>query len=407
MKKFLLFTAVFLLSLLSFTTLSSQSVDYLTKAYDYLKNEYGLDKGAIGDLKIKDQYQSSHNKVTHVYLVQIHNGLEIFGTGANLAFLEYGKILSTGHRLTIIDDITLPAASTSYSASQAIGIASKELGVQSRAVPTVKRFTKNGSPVYSKEDISLQDIPVELGYLYSKGTYRLSWKMQIESRKDGDLYMSFVDAQDGKSLANDKMTLHCSFESGYLAADDQCDSHMHGMLEKFSAPPVNAFGSYKVLPLSVESPSHGSFELVTGLDDVLASPFGWHDTNGAEGSEFNYTRGNNVHAFIDRNWDYIPDNDLDGGPGLLFDFPFDPLTEPSANQDISVTNLFFWNNIMHDFTYRYGFNEVAGNFQATNYTGTGGNEDYVEAHAQFGDNDPILCGDEVNGDTDCLNNADF
>ena len=32
-----------------------------------------------------------------------------------------------------------------------------------------------------------------------------------------------------------------------------------------------------------------------------------------------------------------------------------------------VTNLFYWNNIVHDVTYSYGFDEASGNFQVNNY----------------------------------------
>lgn len=39
---------------------------------------------------------------------------------------------------------------------------------------------------------------------------------------------------------------------------------------------------------------------------------------------------------------------------------------------------------MHDVTYRYGFNEAAGNFQASNYTGEGRGGDEVQAEAQDG-----------------------
>src|SRR5690606_3378938 len=123
-----------------------------------------------------------------------------------------------------------------------------------------------------------------------------------------------------------------------------------------------------------------------------ASPFGWHDTNGAAGAEYTYTRGNNVHAFPDRNWDYLPDGTVDGGNDLIFDYPFNPHGEPSSNTNAAVTNLFYWNNIMHDMAYRHGFTEAAGNFQITNYTGLGASGDAVEAHAQFGDNNTFQCG---------------
>ncbi|MEP6794597.1 MAG: M36 family metallopeptidase, partial [Saprospiraceae bacterium] len=49
-----------------------------------------------------------------------------------------------------------------------------------------------------------------------------------------------------------------------------------------------------------------------------------------------------------------------------------------------ITNLFYWNNIMHDVTYQYGFNEVSGNFQNNNLGRGGAGADYVKAEAQDG-----------------------
>ncbi len=352
MKRFQLLQAVFLLSVIFMSTAISQTTDYLPGAYEFIKNEYGLDRKAIGELKIKDQYRSDHNQVEHVYLVQVVNGLEIFGTGINLAFLPGGRVSGNSHRLTVVDGIAINSSTPVISAPQAIGIVADNLGITTRSVPVVKHHTKSGIPVYSKEDISLQDIPADLGYLYaSSGEYRLTWKLQIESKQHGELYQSFVDATNGQPIANDKLTLHCSFEDGYMSNDASCIDQSNLSSEKFEAPPdmVITGGQYRVLPLTIESPGHGDFQLVTGIDDLLASPFGWHDNDGIAGNEYTTTRGNNVHAFLDRNWDYAPDGDLDGGPGLLFDFPYNPADEPSGNQDVALTNLFFWNNLMHDF----------------------------------------------------------
>ena len=40
---------------------------------------------------------------------------------------------------------------------------------------------------------------------------------------------------------------------------------------------------------------------------ATASPFGWHDTNGAAGAEFTVTQGNNVHAYTDIDANNSPD----------------------------------------------------------------------------------------------------
>ncbi|MDQ3017751.1 MAG: extracellular metalloproteinase, partial [Bacteroidota bacterium] len=405
MRNVLLTPAVFLLSVFIFSHSFAQSITPTQQAYNYLLDHYGIDQKAIGDLKIKDHYRTDHNGVEHYHFCQVVNGFDVFGSHFNLAVQTTGKVSASGHSLHILKDVRVSNSKASIDAPAAIGIVAGSLGIASRSFPTVTRTLASGVPVYTKADISHQDIPAELGYIMKAGELILTWKLQIESTKNGNLYESFVNANNGKLIANDQLTLHCSFEKGFLQPSTNCDSPHAPFIQ--APPPVNAVGSYRVLPLGTESPNHGSFELVTGKDDVLASPFGWHDNNGVAGNDFTYTRGNNVHAFLDRNWDYVPDGELDGGASLLFDFPYDPSTEPSANQNVALTNLFYWNNVMHDFAFRYGFNEVAGNFQDRNYSGQAANQDYVEAHSQFGDMDVDMCGQQANGGMACLNNADF
>ena len=134
------------------------------------------------------------------------------------------------------------------------------------------------------------------------------------------------------------------------------------------------------------SPNDGDRSLVANAADPFASPFGWHDTNGAAGPEFTITRGNNAHAYEDRNDNNVADagSAPDGGAGLVFDFPLDLTAPPAASIPAFVTNLFYWNNIVHDVFYGYGFDEASGNFQANNYGKGGNGADYVQAEAQDG-----------------------
>ncbi|MBT8229577.1 MAG: M36 family metallopeptidase, partial [Bacteroidia bacterium] len=109
--------------------------------------------------------------------------------------------------------------------------------------------------------------------------------------------------------------------------------------------------------------------------------------------------GNNVHAYRDADDNGSPSQaEPDGTDDLIFDFLHDKDAEPDASIEADVTNLFYINNMMHDISYLFGFDEVAGNFQSNNY-GNGGNQgDHVRAEAQDGAN--IL-------DTDHTNNANF
>ena len=127
-----------------------------------------------------------------------------------------------------------------------------------------------------------------------------------------------------------------------------------------------------------ESPSHAGDEFTDGRTfevnpaDPTASPLGWHDDGTVQ---YTITRGNNVHAAVD----LAPPNgadlggEADGGAGLVFDFGFGAGTQDPADYiPAAVTNLFYWNNIIHDVMYQYGFDEAAGNFQNDNF-GNGGN----------------------------------
>lgn len=142
--------------------------------------------------------------------------------------------------------------------------------------------------------------------------------------------------------------------------------------------------SYNVFPLPIESPHYGSRTIEVDPHTLNASPFGWHDTNGITGAEFTDTRGNNVFAQEDRD-----DNDSggfrpNGGVSFDFDFPLKLTQDPIDYESAAITNLFYWNNILHDVHLEYGFDEAAGNFQVLNYTGDGLGDDPVQADAQDG-----------------------
>ena len=98
------------------------------------------------------------------------------------------------------------------------------------------------------------------------------------------------------------------------------------------------------------------------------SPNGWHNTDSDAARETTNTTGNNVHAYADRNADNVPDPGSSptgrgrGQPDLRL--PAGSTGPPRGLPDAAVTNLFYWNNIIHDVLYNYGFNEKSGNFQA-------------------------------------------
>ena len=130
--------------------------------------------------------------------------------------------------------------------------------------------------------------------------------------------------------------------------------------------------SYLVYAMPVESPNFAvplppadarTLEISPWLDAPTASPLGWHATTTISWTN---TQGNNV----DSHKETIR---FDCGPLLECDPPLDLTMEPTTpgNVDAALVNLFYWNNIVHDVTYEYGFDEAAGNFQNDNF-GLGG-----------------------------------
>jgi hypothetical protein len=102
------------------------------------------------------------------------------------------------------------------------------------------------------------------------------------------------------------------------------------------------------------------------------------------GAEFTITRGNNVRACEDADANNTPGYSPNGGATLDFDFPLDLTQAPSTYQNAAITNLFYWNNLMHDVWYQYGFDDPSGNFQSNNYGRGGAGNDFVNADAQDG-----------------------
>lgn len=151
--------------------------------------------------------------------------------------------------------------------------------------------------------------------------------------------------------------------------------------------------TYRMYPPPVESPNHtlpappaDARILVVDPADPLASPFGWHDTDGSPGAEHTTTRGNNVSAYADVDADNGPSEGEapEGGAALLFDFALDLTAAPASYREAAVVNLFGWTNFCHDLLHRYGFDEVAGNLQHDDYGNGGLAGDALLAEAQDG-----------------------
>jgi len=327
-------------------------------------DRFGLAAEDLSGVIVTDQYSDPDTAMTHIYLRQEFNSLEVVNANMNVNVTADGRILSIGGGfvpgLGRLESTTAVASAPAISAEQAVQRAAVGLGLTTDAAPTTVLAGPQGiarAGALSDSDLSLDPIPTKLYYVATPGGVQLAWQVVMRTPDQQHWYDVSVDASSGELLLTNDWVNEASYDV-------------------FARPTDTLPGA--------EDPADGPRTLVTDPQDPTASPYGWHDTNGSPGAEYTDTRGNNVFAQEDRDANDTGGYRPSGGAGLNFDFPLDLSQSPITNQDAAITNLFYWNNILHDIHYRYGFNEVAGNFQQTNYTGQGLGNDPVQADAQDG-----------------------
>ena len=345
--------------------------DPLDIAIGYLQDnavELGLSPVDFNHFMVTDQFVSEHTGTTHIYLRQTYNSLEVINADINVNVTADGRILNLGS--TFVSGLNAPSTAIALNpyldAVDAVETFASALGFTIDAAPTVisEPAGFSQSTLLSAIDISLEDIPAELHYVPTPdGGVELAWNMNVQTVDGLHWYDVSVGADDGAIL----------YTSDWVAGAE-----------------------YNVVALPLESPDDGDRSFEIDPQDPIASPFGWHNINAGPGNDFTDTRGNNVFAQADR---FALDLGVgprpDGGTDLIFDFPFEIGEDPAAYTDAAVTNLFYWNNVLHDIHYEYGFDEVSGNFQFNNFGKGGFGTDQVIANAQSG------------ADVGIANNANF
>ena len=384
MLRLLLFkTFAVLLTLITLRS-GAQDVNFISSAKSFLNDKHhGLSKLKGLDLIITDQTHNSKNGVTYIYFRQTYQGVEIINANSNMAFKD-GKIVhQSGNVISKLVEFNL-TKTPSVSATEAIQKVASHLSL-SITEPLISETARTDKPnfqQFSNGGISLEPIPVKLVYWQNEEGYlRLAYDLSIYPNDQINWWSIRIDALTGDILEKGDWVSKCQFD---------LSPHKHGqtpqnIITGFDNKSIVFSGEqYNVYPYPIESPNHGSRSLEISPSDPIFSPFGWHDSNGIMGAEYTITRGNNVHAYEDRaNTNEIGFNP-DGGGAMNFDFSLDFNQSPTEYLSASITNLFYWNNIIHDIFSHYGFDEQSGNFQMMNYSGQGLGGDAVLAEDQDG-----------------------
>lgn len=343
--------------------------------------DLGLTSSDIQHFDITDEVLTKSTGVWHIHIVQTVNGYPVLNGTANITIDPNGEVVAIANRL--VKHVHQKATGPSGPSIAPLGAIekAKEILATGGQVGNALTPAADGTLRFEGGTLSQEEVTLKLAYWNAGEEVRLVWVVGIYPYSGDHWWQLVMDASTGREWERFDWVVSCTFPNHPSAA------HQHlAMTAPYLTPSAESVNgaAYNVYPFPVESPSHGSRSIITNPHDTLASPYGWHDTDGVDGSEFTITRGNNVHAYTDTTDNNLPDFEPDGGSALNFDFPLDLNQIPGAYKSAATTNLFYANNRIHDIMWHYGFDEGNGNFQETNYEGNPGGGDYVRAEAQDG-----------------------
>ncbi len=387
---------VFILFVFLISKASIAQSDLENEVFDYLKNSddnFSLVLTDFVNTIEADSYTS--RGIEHKYLNQTWEGVPIFTKILSVA-LKDDKLFYVSHDFLSLSDYSKTSFTEDLDPSQVFNLAQEIIGENYAPEFQIIEST-NPFKIKVESPLNIESIFLEKAYVVVDKSLVPAWLIGVFHNDTSEWWQYQLDARTGQLIDKISWTLECGHldhsysvvnsndkdEHGCIGHDHICESENKNVeAENLSM----VASSYEVFGLPLMTPQEGyrSIQTLPWNDALNASPFGWHDTNGAAGAESTLTQGNNVRAVEDANANNSGGYSPDGGTSLTFHYPMDLTTGPAVYQDAAITNLFYYNNIMHDVWYQYGFDEPSGNFQENNYGNGGSSSDRVNADAQDG-----------------------
>lgn len=378
------------------------------------KTAIGISSTDLSEIIIHTTYQVPNSDVRMVYLQQGYKGLPVFNQMQVLAFRN-GKVVSNAGGL--LPDIAKRAHNNPGIARvevrDAVITAMRHERMETAGVPVNVTKTISNGKKYEFGTINTSEIiSAELLWLpMDEGKeLKLVWQVFLTPLKSSDYWLIRVDANSNTVIDQQNLTVYCNwdhekhsvqehFEKKHF--DQKAVDQFNYVLQRNEKtnqwqfrPFVVNNASYRVVRYPSESLIHPG-----GTPALHSNPWTWAPGNATslgwhfDGTTyFVSTRGNNVWAYNDNDANNLPGFSglsTTPQPDLNFDFVPDLTVAPTQrtpvpNQQFNTVNLFYWNNLMHDISYVYGFTETARNFQNSNQGRGGTGLDYVLAEAQDG-----------------------
>lgn len=322
-------------------------------ARNFLKDQASLFALSAADTdRLQLTKEDNDEGTSFLNYVQTIGGLKVFEGAVQVVVNRNGEVLSVREGFLASAQATAalkPKLGEAAGIAKAFEYAGRSVG--SSFAPTLTRDSAGEKSQFANPlDVNFDEVTSELNVLRVGDQLRLAWHVYTDVGSNA-WYEMLVDARTGELLF--RHNLYVFEAQGTVYTED---------------------------------PDAAPRQIVSFVGDTtINTAAGWMGTS-------TVTTGNNVEAYLDTNADNAPD--ANNGAGLSsghasaanqdFTFPFSTAVDPRTQQAAVVTNLFYYNNFMHDFSYRLGFTEAAGNFQTNNFGRGGTGNDSVRAEAQDG-----------------------
>ena len=363
--------------------------DYLLKQAAPLK----LSKQIVADARVTDVHDTGRGPIIARFR-QYHDGIEVFGQNLNVLMGRDMKLVATSGTFAPASAVEkTPGTSTSLrsgfaiSAEQALARAFGDFGGRTLAPST---FTARGS----KGTYTVYDVRATTGeirpygtprakqvWYYNAGKLTAGWYVEVSGRSvdlvDDYSYGYVISAADGSVLFRKSLAEEAAY-SYQVYADASSN------FQPFDGPIGNGTAPYAGAGVDTDLPrTPATTNLVTLANGPISTNDPWLPDGASE------TVGNNVDAYLD----IVAEDGLTPATAdrratvngaSTFSFPYAPDTDPATDTQRShaITHLFYVNNWLHDFWYDNGYDEAAGNSQASNFGRGGAEGDVMLVEAQ-------------------------
>jgi subtilisin-like proprotein convertase family protein len=376
---------------------------------------YGLSSQDIATLQFRGESLSRGSGLRMVRVDQTVHGLPVFQSDSRFLLDREGRLVRTvgtlvpGAASAAFPSPAIDARAALASAMQSVGIALTAADVT--AVPQGPALSDKTELRVTSERIGGPATSQLVYFPLAPGVLVLAYQQTTFTDGPGD-WLTVVDASDGtllwrKNIRNNQTSTQQARFSVYVQADGKTPADSPAPHSPTTAAP-GAGTQFPEISRSIVS--------MLTVQDPVASPAGWIPDGG------DTTTGNNVDACVDRvigtgetNVCDLGTLDFNGRPignvdafvrtrdflgAAPRDFSYSPAPvggDPNAGDTPTgtaaaqvnfrrgaVTQLFYVTNWYHDQLFQLGFDEAAGNFQNTNFSGMGLGGDRVLADAQDG-----------------------